>query len=293
MINKGVKQMSSQAVFVLIHGSWHGAWCYEKVASVLEEQGYAVVARDLPGHGLSAKFPASYFQRPLTIPGKFNTEPSPVAPVTLDDYVHQVVNIIHRITDQGNEAILVGHSMAGVILNAVGEKLGFGKIKRLIYLTAFMPVSSSPITEILMRSTQADSKVPQLFLTDPAEVGALRIDPDSADQAYQNLTKEAFFKDSSEEDFKAIANLLTPDDPAQPFNALVKLTCQKWGEIPRTFIKCTLDQAILPATQSQMIADIDALTPDNPTQVISLISSHTPFFSQPEKLANALIASAK
>ncbi len=40
-----------------------------------------------------------------------------------------------------------------------------------------------------------------------------------------------------------------------------------------------------------LIADVDAFTPNNLTQVISLTSSHSPFFSQPEKLADALIAS--
>ena len=285
--------MSCQTIFVLIHGAWHGAWCYEKIAAVLKLQGYPVVARDLPGHGLSARFPTSYFNRPLSLPGDFNTEPSPVAPVSLDDYVHQVGNIVDELAKQGSKVILVGHSMAGIILNAVGEKLGPELIHRLVYLTAFMPVSNSPITEILTRASQADSKVPPLLLADPAQVGALRIDFHSVAPAYLSLAKAAFYADISEEDFRAIANLLTPDTPAQPFNALVELSRTRWGRIPRTYIQCTQDYAIRPATQAQMIADIDAFTPGNPTQVLSLNSSHSPFFSQPETLVNALIGLVK
>ncbi len=127
------KRMSCKTIFVLIHGSWHGAWCYEKVAAVLKLQGYPVVARDLPGHGLLAKFPTSYFNRPLPLPDDFNTEPSPVTSVSLDDYVQQVSNIVDELAKLGSKVILVGHSMAGIILNAVGEKLGPELIQGLVY----------------------------------------------------------------------------------------------------------------------------------------------------------------
>jgi pimeloyl-ACP methyl ester carboxylesterase len=281
--------MSHNTAFILIHGSWHGAWCYEKVANILAVQGYLTIALDLPGHGLSAQFPASYFQRPLTLAGAFNTEPSLVASVTLDDYVQHVVSTIHQVTNQGKKVVLVGHSLAGIVLNAIGEKLGYPYIERLVYLSAFMPPSNCSTTEIIARSSQADSGVPPLLLADPAQIGALRLDPHSADPGYQSRLKSTFYADMSDTDFLAIAHFLTPDDPAQPFAALVSLSPQQWGRIPRTYIQCSEDWAVRPATQAQMIADADAFTPDNPTQVISLTSSHSPFFSQPEKLANALI----
>ncbi|MBA3923889.1 MAG: peptidase M13, partial [Nostocaceae cyanobacterium] len=101
----------------------------------------------------------------------------------------------------------------------------------------------------------------------------------------------AFYGDINATDFQAIANFLTPDTPAQPFATQVPLSRQKWGSIPRTYIQCTEDWAIRLATQVQMVADADAFTPDNLTQVISLTSNHSPFFSQPKNLANVLIAS--
>jgi pimeloyl-ACP methyl ester carboxylesterase len=283
--------MSNQTAFIFIHGAWHGAWCFEKVANILAKQGYLTIANDLPGHGLNAKFPAAYFHRPLSLPGEFNTEPSPVAAITLDDYVRQVVATIEQVTARGQKVVLVGHSMAGIILNAVGEKLGYERIDRLIYLSAFMPPSNSPIGAIIARSSQADGKIPSLLLADPEQIGALRIDCYSVDPAYQSLMKSAFYEDVSATDFQAISNFLTPDEPAQSFAALVPLSSQQWGSIPRTYIKCTEDWVIRPAAQSEMIADADAFTPNNLTQVISLTSSHSPFFSQPEKLADALIGS--
>jgi len=283
--------MSHETAFIFVHGAWHGAWCYKKVVNILATQDYLTIALDLPGHGLSAKFPVSYFQRPLKEPGEFNTEPSPVAAVTLDDYVEQVVNTVHQVTDQGKKVVLVGHSLGGIVLNAVGEKLGSPEIDRLIYLTAFMPPNNSSITEILARESQADQKVVPLLKADPAQVGALRIDWNSLDPAYLTLVKEAFCGDINATDFQAIANFLTPDTPAQPFATLVQVSPQKWGSIPRTYIKCTEDWALRPTAQAEMIANADAFTPENPTQVISLTSSHSPFFSQPENLVNALISS--
>ena len=39
------------ATFVLIHGAWHGSWCWDKVRPILEQSGHAVETPDLPGHG--------------------------------------------------------------------------------------------------------------------------------------------------------------------------------------------------------------------------------------------------
>ncbi|WP_461056300.1 alpha/beta fold hydrolase [Spirosoma arcticum] len=52
--------------FVLVHGAWHGAWCWKKVTPLLEANGNRVLVPDLPGHGV---------------------DKTPPATVTLDDYV--------------------------------------------------------------------------------------------------------------------------------------------------------------------------------------------------------------
>jgi pimeloyl-ACP methyl ester carboxylesterase len=39
------------ARFVLIHGAWHGGWCWQRVVDILIQRGHAVIAPDLPGHG--------------------------------------------------------------------------------------------------------------------------------------------------------------------------------------------------------------------------------------------------
>ena len=51
-------------VFVLVHGAGQGAWAFGKVAWPLARDGHQVIARDLPGHGLRARYPQSYLERP-------------------------------------------------------------------------------------------------------------------------------------------------------------------------------------------------------------------------------------
>ena len=39
------------SIYVLVHGAWHGAWCWNKVVPLLKKEGHATVTLDLPGHG--------------------------------------------------------------------------------------------------------------------------------------------------------------------------------------------------------------------------------------------------
>lgn len=83
---------------VLIHGAWHGGWCWENVAHGLRNAGIELIVVDLPGHDQ-----AGSSQR------KWNTLKSYV------DHVHQVVDGID------GEVILVGHSMGGLVTQRVLE----------------------------------------------------------------------------------------------------------------------------------------------------------------------------
>ena len=100
--------------FVLIHGAWHGAGCWEKVVPLLKEAGHQVHTIDLPGVG---------------------EDQTPISEVTLDAYVSAVSELISTIS---KPLVLVGHSMGGMIITQVAELVP-EKIDTLIYLTAFSP----------------------------------------------------------------------------------------------------------------------------------------------------------
>lgn len=64
------------------------------------------------------------------------------------------------------------------------------------------------------------------------------------------------------------------------------LTSDGWGSVPRTYVTCARDMAIRPALQQKFINDADSAFPDNPTSVVALDSSHSPFLSRPGQVAD-------
>jgi pimeloyl-ACP methyl ester carboxylesterase len=284
--------MNTSLPFVLVHGAWHGAWTYEKVIPELVALGHAAIAQDLPAHGIHARNPESFTNRPLD-PASFATEPSKVASTTLDDYVNAVVQSIDAMTGLGHsKVILVGHSMGGVPITAVAERIP-EKIAHLVYLTAFMPASGVPgVAYISAPENEGEMVGPQL-MADPMQIGALRIDHRSANPDYRQNSKLAFYADVSQESFDAIAHLLTPDVPVQPFATPIATTPERWGSIQRHYIKCLQDRAIRPGLQQRFINEANAFVADRPTHVHALDSSHSPFMSQPKALAVLLAKIAK
>jgi pimeloyl-ACP methyl ester carboxylesterase len=276
-------------IFVLVHGGAHGAWAFERLTSLLVREGHQVVARDLPGHGLGARFPRSYATGPLD-PQAFATEPSPVADVTLRDYRDQVIGTVRQLAQRmpDHQIVLLGHSMAGLVLNQVGEAIP-ELISRLVYLSAWMTADGTSFSDYMFAREFSTGLIPSILLSDPTVTGALRMDFRSSDPEYRARVKETFAADVDDSDWDAIAHLLTPDTPAGPLAETVITTPDRWGRIPRTYISCTDDQAVPPAAQRRFIDEADKHTPDNPTDVRTLPTSHSPFASQPEQLAETLL----
>jgi pimeloyl-ACP methyl ester carboxylesterase len=278
----------TKPTFVFVHGAWHGEWCWAKVIRLLTEQGYDGVTLDLPGHGLGARFPASYKANPQNTAG-LSTEVSPLAATTLDNYRDHVLTTINSLVGSGSgPVILVGHSLGGATLNAVAE-MQPTLIRRLVYLTAFVPVAKPSVLDYLTQSNFVRSRLTPLFLGDPTALGATRINPNSSDPTYVANIKEALYQDVEDSVFTATLNLLTPDEPIHAFSDPVTVTARHWGSVPRSFIRCTKDHAIPLAGQDQMIAEGDKLTPCNPFMLRTLDTGHSSFLADPEELVRVLL----
>lgn len=88
----------STATVVLVHGAWHGSWCWSNVVDALAARGIESVAVDLPGHEV-----------PSSSRRKWNTMSSYV------DHVHSTIDSID------GDVVLVGHSMGGLVTQRVLE----------------------------------------------------------------------------------------------------------------------------------------------------------------------------
>jgi hypothetical protein len=154
-----------------------------------------------------------------------------------------------------------------------------------VYLAAFMPASNIAAIAYVHMPESAGELVSPSFRADPAIVGALRLDLASDDPAYRQQLREAFFGDVDPILADAALRLFKPDAPAGILGATT-LTPDGWGSVPHTYVTCARDMAIRPALQRRFISDADAAFPDNPTSVVALDASHSPFLSMPGRLAD-------
>jgi pimeloyl-ACP methyl ester carboxylesterase len=267
--------------YVLVHGAWHNAQHWQPIATRLSTLGHPVVALDLPGHGLHARFPKAYISGDSAGLPK---EASPVRDISLDDAAGNVVAALRALGDAN--VVLVGHSVGGTVITRAAE-LAPEYVGRLVYLTAFVPVG--------LASPAAYGALPEfrtgygegLFIGNPAEIGAVRINP-RGDGAYLRQLHEAYYNDVAYDDFLPYATALTPDLPVSFWISEVKVTRERWGRIPRTFIRCTQDRALALAVQDRMIADADRYTTDNRFEVETIATSHSAFAAAPDALAAIL-----
>jgi pimeloyl-ACP methyl ester carboxylesterase len=231
--------------FVLVHGAWHGAWCWKKVVPELERLGHTVATPDLPGLG---------------------DDPTPAGGVTLEDYAARIVSVLDA---HAEPSVLVGHSMGGMAISAAAE-LRPAKVRRLVYLCAFLPRNGESL--LMLEERNADPRVPPNITPDKDHFTAT-IDPDAV--------VELFYHDCSAEDVAFAKARLRPQS-FLPLKAPVALTDRGFGPVPRTYIECTEDRAIVIEFQRVM----QRASPCD--SVVSLRTSHSPFLSAPALLAATL-----
>lgn len=129
--------------------------------------------------------------------------------------------------------------------------------------------------------------IASLLMADPGQVGVLRFDPRSDDPEFLAKCKEALYADMSDEQVSQAMKHLHPDEPAQVLGVPSPVTKERFGSVARHFIRCTHDNAIPLAGQDEMIRMMDEAMHQE-TVVHDIESSHSPFHSQPGKLADII-----
>jgi pimeloyl-ACP methyl ester carboxylesterase len=267
---------------VLVHGLWHGSWCWSRITEQLAGRGIPSVAVDLDGHGLKSQPPVSWWNRPFD-PAAFAAEPSGAADVTASSAARTLVRQI-QVIGGGEPCVVVAHSAGGAVATAAAE-LEPSLFARLVYVAAYAPVAGMPIAGYMTTSENEGSMVPLLLAADPAATGALRIDP--GDRGRHATIRETFYGDVDEATATAAINLLTPDGPVGLTTEAFTVTGDRYGAVPHTYVTCTKDNAIPAALQRRFIDEVNAVS-STPTAVAEIDSSHSPFLSQPTVLADVI-----
>jgi len=104
------------STFVLVHGAWHGGWCWRRVVSLLRGAGHEVLTPSLTGLGDRA-----HLSRP---------------DIDLDTHIQDILMLIDM--EELDDIVLVGHSYAGMVVTGVADRVP-SKIGSLVYLDAFVP----------------------------------------------------------------------------------------------------------------------------------------------------------
>jgi len=277
---------TTQAVFVLVHGAWHNHSAWHAVVPILQANGFAALSLDLPGAGVNATAPASLGRRPFD-PAAFAAERSPVAGVTQEERTQAVVALVKDAASLSDKVILVGHSAGGMTISAVAEQVP-NLLSAVVYLAGFMVPNGISLLAMLQHETMSGAVAPELFVGDPAAIGATRIHVGSTDAAYRSLLKAAFYGDLSESAFARAAAQLHCDESNAGALAPSVMTAGRFGTVPRHYIRCTQDRAVPLTGQDHMIAMVDD-TIGGKTTLHTLESSHSPFLSQPAALARILM----
>ena len=276
--------------FVLVHGSWHGGWCWGLVERTLNDNGHITVAIDLPGHGLDAAIPASFRTRPLDT-AAFATEVSGLAGIGIDEFADAVVEGAARLRNAGARKVFaVGHSMGGIPITFAAAK-DPDEFDGLIYVAALAPTPGKPAGAYLELPDQNEnSLIGGVIKADPATVGALRMDPRSTDAAYLTGVKQALAADVNDARLATVMHLLTPDAPVAIYGELAEFP-DEFAGLKRSYIRCSNDRTVMPSTGAAMVADMNMAWPQSPTGLLDIDSSHEVMFSKPDELARLIMAS--
>ena len=184
--------------FVLVHGAWHGGWCWRGVADNLRGRGHTVFAPTQTGLGERAHLISKT--------------------ITLDTFIEDIVNVIgfERLQD----AILVGHSFAGSTISGVADRMP-ERIRRLVYLDALTiengqtPMSALPKDVVEARMKQAESSGGVSIPAPPASAFGIA-DPAQA---------------------RSAENRFTPH-PLSTYTSPLKLVHPVGNGLPMTYIVC-------------------------------------------------------
>lgn len=237
------------ARIVLVHGAFSGVWSWEPVLPGLWAAGHTVEAIDLPGHG---------------------EDRTPVVEITLDAYADRVC----RVLAQGPPAMLVGHSLGGVVVTQAAARTP-EHVAAVVYLAAFTPADGQSLMDLTALPEGAGDEVQANLVVDG--------DPPVATMPAEAARHAIYGCADDEAAARAIAQ--RGPQPVAPFANPLRIpesTREGFERLPRAYITCLRDRAIPPPLQRLMLEKAGC------DPVIELDTDHAPAVSRTEELVAAL-----
>jgi pimeloyl-ACP methyl ester carboxylesterase len=206
------------ARFVVVHGAFEGAWCWEGLAERLRAAGHSVDNPDLPGAGEDA---------------------TPVEQVTLDAYTESTCDVLRSDPEP---AVLVGHSMGGIVITQAAARCP-ESVAQLVYVSAFLPRNGESLQSLAALPEGAEDGVQSNMVVEG--------DPPVATLPEQ-AGREVLYGECDPQTAAWAAAKMRPQ-AAAPFTTPVEI--DDAAGIPRRYVFCTKDKAIPLALQRRMVRD--------------------------------------
>lgn len=208
----------SRPLIVLVHGAWHGAWCWATLQAELDGRGVASLAIDLPGHGASI--------------------------LPFGDLHADAQYVVDVVASLATPVVLVGHSYGGAVITEAAHRLGSGptsRVRHLVYLAAFCLDAGESVMDIARHESGGQVELGAAMIA--IDGGLSVLDPEKA--------APALYGDCDARTVSAALARLCP----QPLATMLQpASGAPWRQVPSTYVVCTRDRSVHPGHQEYMAA---------------------------------------
>lgn len=191
-------------VILLVHGAWHGGWCWDLVRRDMENLGWTIFAPTLPGLGERAE------------------EMNPA--IGLDTHIGDIVDFI--LHENLTDFVLVGHSYGGMVITGVADRTK-DRIRHIVYLDAALPEDGDSMI------SYGPEKSETMLAATKKQLQALA--PDGI--AMSPFPPEFLGVPKDHEYYEWLKNRLTPH-PLKTWLDPIELKRSGSSGLPRTYIHC-------------------------------------------------------
>lgn len=238
------------AHFILVHGMFHGGWCWAPLADRLRDSGHVVDTPDLAGCG---------------------PDTTPAGSVTLDGWARSVADLVEQAS---GPVVLVGHSRGGVVISRVAELVP-DRVAALVYVAALMIPPGIAVMELPGIVAEEGFEMEPGDMTEldfTADGTAARLKPDAIARLYAPV--EADVRDW------ALPQLTA--EPIGPLLTKLELSEERYGRVPRIYIAASRDRLLPYPAQQAMIAR------SRPAEVHVIDAEHQVILTHVERLVTLL-----